>query len=130
MKAGSGGLDGPVSMAFGPDGNLYVANSIIEVNGTAASILRYNGKTGAFMDTFIAPGTGGLLKPLSVVFGPHGDLFVGSAEEQSFRVAKPHTSSVLRYDGTTGVRTPEVRARGRACCGVPRTERGRVAATA
>jgi len=82
----SGGLDDPHSLKFGPDGNLYVASF---GNNT---VLRYNGTTGAFMNTFVTPGLGGLASPHGSAFGPGGDLFVGSAG----------TNQVLRYDGLTG----------------------------
>jgi hypothetical protein len=105
VAPGSGGLNIPLALAFGLDGNLYVANS--QGNSSASGgILRFQGPAGehpgAFIDTFIAPGSGGLLKPLSVVFGPGGNLFVGSADTFAGSVANPHTSAVLRYDGTTG----------------------------
>jgi DNA-binding beta-propeller fold protein YncE len=90
----SGGLDFPTSMAFGPDGNFYVANS--QVNETSGGgILRFDGKSGAFIDTIVAPDIGGL-KPLSIVFGPGGDLFVGYANTKVL-TADPHTSTVLRF---------------------------------
>jgi len=101
VTSGSGGLHIPLALTFGPDGNLYVANSQAN-NSTPGGILRYNGKTGAFIDTFVAPGSGGLIKPLSVVFGAGGDLFVGSSDATGGSVASPHTSTVLRYDGITG----------------------------
>lgn len=101
VSPGSGGMHQPLSMAFGPDGNLYVANSFAN-DPTSGGVLRYDGKTGAFIDTFIAPGSGGLLKPLSVLFGPRGDLFVGSAAAFGASVANPNTSTVLRFDGVTG----------------------------
>lgn len=82
----SGGLDDPHSLEFGPDGNLYVAS--FDTN----TVLRFDGTTGAFMDTFVTAGSGGLVSPHGSTFGPDGDLFVGSAG----------TNQVLRYDGTTG----------------------------
>jgi len=101
IASGSNGLDIPIGMAFGRDGNLYVANTFA---GTGGGILRFEGPAGpnpgAFIDTFVAPGSGGLQEPLSVIFGPGGNLYVGSAE--SYLPVKPHTSTVLRYDGTTG----------------------------
>jgi len=39
-------------LVFGPDGNLYVANY------GAGDVLRFNGATGVFIDTFIANGSG------------------------------------------------------------------------
>jgi sugar lactone lactonase YvrE len=105
VTAGSGGEHQPLSMAFGPDGNLYVANSFAN-DPISGGIQRYQGPSGntpgAFINTFIAPGTGGLIKPLNLIFGPDGDLFVGSADATGGSLAKPRTSAVLRYQGATG----------------------------
>jgi DNA-binding beta-propeller fold protein YncE len=76
VSCGSGGLDGPFDLAFGPDGNLYVisheqlATPSCAVQRPAAnsSVLRYNGTTGAFMDVFVAPGSGGLSGATALVF--------------------------------------------------------------
>jgi CSLREA domain-containing protein len=57
VTAGSGGLDGPTELAFGPDGDLYVISS------NNKRILRYNGSTGAFRDVFIQGGTPQLDNP-------------------------------------------------------------------
>jgi hypothetical protein len=84
IPTGSGGLQDPNRMAFGPDGSLYVSD--------ATGILRYNGQTGAFLDTFIPAGTGGLDHPSGLVFGSDGYLYVGSAT----------SGTILRYDGGTG----------------------------
>src|SRR5205085_2379545 len=46
VTAGSGGLDNANGVAFGPEGNLYVAST------HSGQIKRYNGQTGAFIDTF------------------------------------------------------------------------------
>src|SRR5262245_60824488 len=42
VAPGSGGLNAPFSMTWGPEGNLYVG-------GSNASVLVYDGKTGAFI---------------------------------------------------------------------------------
>ncbi|MEH1852318.1 hypothetical protein [Nostoc sp.] len=39
-------------------------------------ISRFNGKTGAFIDTFIPAGSGGLNDPVKPVFVPDGNLYV------------------------------------------------------
>jgi len=72
-------------LAFGPDGRLYVAAE------KTAQVLRYDGTTGAFLDVFVTPGSGGLSQPGHLAFGPDGNLYVGSATDQ-----------VLRYDGGSG----------------------------
>jgi len=83
----SGGLDGPTGAIFGPDGNLYVASFNND------RVLRFDGTSGAYLDTFVAAGSGGLDGPdAGVTFGPDGNLYVPSFWNHQ----------VLRYDGTTG----------------------------
>jgi len=80
------GLDDPVDVEVGPDGMLYVT-------GFASNdILRYDASSGAFVDQFVTPGSGGLLDPSRMAFGPGGHLYVTSSG----------SDEVLRYDGTTG----------------------------
>ncbi|MFK7800886.1 MAG: choice-of-anchor Q domain-containing protein [Anaerolineae bacterium] len=47
ISPGSGGLDTPTDIGFGPDGDFYVISS------KTKEILRFNGATGAFKDVFI-----------------------------------------------------------------------------
>lgn len=42
-------------------------------------VLRYDGTTGAFLDTFVPTAAGGLRNPAGLVFGPDGNLYVSSA---------------------------------------------------
>src|SRR5438552_7125822 len=68
-------------MAFGLDGNLYVAGSHEFLGGV---VLRYNGTTGAFIDVFASGVPVG-----DLAFGPDGNLYVSSYD----------AGSVLRYNG-------------------------------
>lgn len=58
------GLIDPSGLAFGPDGNLYVSN------GQSGEVMRYNSRTWAFIDVFVAPGSGHLKGPGALLFGP------------------------------------------------------------
>jgi len=97
----SGHLTRPVSVLFGPDGNLYVADLV--AYGDGSKVVRFNGSTGAFMDDFVPLGSGGLLNILGMVFGPSGhnpnrlDLYVCNYSQPGRA-----TDSILRYDGRTG----------------------------
>jgi hypothetical protein len=70
-------------MVFGPDGNLYVAQShkeasaILQFSGTLAS----GSHTRKFLKEFAAPAaSGGLLHPYHPAFGPDGNLYVSSQD--------------------------------------------------
>jgi len=89
-------LIGPCCMVFGPDENLYVSN-LLGVALTDRGVFRYNGVTGEFMDAFVAGNSGGLRRPLVVMFGPDGNLYVGDVGN----VAQGGTA-IRRYDGHTG----------------------------
>jgi outer membrane protein assembly factor BamB len=78
-------LDYPVDLAIGPDGALYVSSQLND------SVLRFNATTGAFLNVFVANGSGGLDGPSGIQFH-NGDFFV----------AGRFSSRVYRYDGSTG----------------------------
>jgi glucose/arabinose dehydrogenase len=99
VSAGSGGLQEPGSMIFGPDGNLYVISS---PELPSSAVLRYNGTTGAFIDTFVPSGSGGLAFATDLTFGPDGNLYVTSGFTGPILPGMNSPDSVLRFNGTTG----------------------------
>ncbi|WP_197491106.1 Calx-beta domain-containing protein [Planctomyces sp. SH-PL62] len=96
IPSGSGGLNVPRSLIFGPDGNGDGYKDVYITSGATDSVLRYDGLTGAFLGAFVPPGGGGLNDPTALVFGPDGDLYVGSGAHSDYY------NSILRYDGKTG----------------------------
>jgi hypothetical protein len=101
--ASSSGLEGPVTMTFGPDGNAYVANFY----SSDLSVKRFQGPAGpspgAFIDTFVPSDSGGLRAPSGLIFGPDGngdghlDLYLAEVAVNGYIKA-----SIKRYDGLTG----------------------------
>jgi len=85
-------------LTFGPNGNLFVAtgNAGSSAGNRGEAVLQYDGVSGRFVGVFVAAGSGGLLLPMGLVFGPNGNLFV---------VDQPPgggLSAVFEYDGFTG----------------------------
>jgi DNA-binding beta-propeller fold protein YncE len=85
LTLSNAGLISPEVPAVGPDGNIYVASF------GGSSVLRFS-PTGAFIDTFVAAGSGGLGNAVGVAFGPDGNLYVSSRTP----------ARIQKHDGTTG----------------------------
>jgi hypothetical protein len=84
VQAGAGGLDIPLSLAFGPDGALYVLSP-------SAGLLRYHPTTGAFLDAFLTD----LGNPRDFEFSADGRvIFVAEGADEAPRVSL--------FDASTG----------------------------
>jgi streptogramin lyase len=83
VPAGSGNLDSPDDLVFGPNGNLFVS-SVWFINGnsslgnvtTNGAVLEFDGTSGNFITTYVAPGEGGLVRPTGLAFDQQGQLYV------------------------------------------------------
>lgn len=83
----TGGLDGPAGIVFGSDGRVYVASFNTD------AILRYDARSGLFLDVFVPSNLGALNGPdAGMAFGPDGALYVPSY----------FTHRIKRYDGQSG----------------------------
>jgi DNA-binding beta-propeller fold protein YncE len=60
VASGSGGLDGPTALAFGPNNDVFVASQNDD------TVRRYHAATGAFLGTWVAAGAHGLDAPVDV----------------------------------------------------------------
>jgi DNA-binding beta-propeller fold protein YncE len=83
----NGGLFDPTGITFGPNGNLFVADTS---NGTIDEFNRITGAFTAFVTAGSPPSP--LAGPEAIAFGPDGNLYVTDVT----------TSTVHRYNGTTG----------------------------
>jgi len=79
VRPGSGGLNSPFSLLFGPDGNgdghqdLYVSTWLahgadFKTKNDTSAILCYDGKTGSFIDAFVPFGSPGMDGPDYITF--------------------------------------------------------------
>jgi hypothetical protein len=62
VSAGSGGLNGPRDLTFGPDGHLYVSSERTD------NVLRYDGRSGSFIDQFISSNDSRMRMPTDLYF--------------------------------------------------------------
>jgi sugar lactone lactonase YvrE len=101
VSPGAGGLQTTRSLAFGPDGQVYV------VSQDTDAVLRFNAATGEPAGisgqpgdaVFIAPGSGGLDQPRGLLFHTDGYLYVTSVGGTSPAAGM---DSILRYSAATG----------------------------
>jgi hypothetical protein len=92
VNAGSGGLSRARKAVFGPDGNMYVASA------STNQVLRYDGQTGTFIDTFATLPPNSSEGPLWLQFGSDGHLYATAETPNSTTTSR----SIVRLNATTG----------------------------
>jgi DNA-binding beta-propeller fold protein YncE len=108
VAAGSGGLNNPVGLTFGPLGNLFVVSkrtdSILETD----RILEYDGTTGTFVGTTADLTLSGFSAPVDIEFAADGSLYVTiSGDESVARVdAEAGTAEAFVGPGSGGLDSP------------------------
>jgi len=102
----SGGptLNEPQRILYGPEGDLYILDASKPCCPSDAeddyAVYRYDGDSGDYIDTFIAPGAGNLNEGQNMIFGPDGNLYITVNEITGNDFCDG--GAVHRYDGTTG----------------------------
>ncbi|MBC7834104.1 MAG: hypothetical protein H7Y88_03265 [Phycisphaerales bacterium] len=94
--ATNGGLSGPRTLLFKPDGNLLVAS--LETN----QVLEFNGETGAFIGQWNHGGTSVALtldEPWGLRIGPDGNVYVSRSHVHRLHV---NATRVYKFDVLTG----------------------------
>lgn len=71
-----------------------VRAALLVGNTEGNNVLIYDDRNGRFGGEFIPAGTGGLMSPDDLTFGPDGNLYITSGDETS--------GAILRFDGKTG----------------------------
>jgi hypothetical protein len=116
IASGSGGLNGPLGLTFGPDGNVYVATGF---GGDPSAVFRFEGPSGSNPGAplpsignsgavFVPSGSGELLTTFGLIFGPDGngdgqqDLYLPSFKLTGSNKADHKFSTIKRYNGVTG----------------------------
>ncbi len=87
------GIDGTnLGVCTGPDANDDGVRDVYVAGYYSANVVIYDGRTGAYLSQFVAPGAGGISRIMGITFGPDGNLYAASCLE----------GAVYRFNGATG----------------------------
>ena len=110
IPAGLGGLNEPHYFVVGPDANGDGDDELYVTSFASDSVLRYNARTGAFVDDFVYSGNEGLGGPTGLTFLENGQLIVANSlldEIMQFDTAGTPTFDFFKFtvenDGDRGI---------------------------
>jgi hypothetical protein len=92
------GLDAPAAVIFGNDRDGDGVSDIYVSSSFTNEVLLYSGATGAPLGAFVSAGSGGMVGPGDMEFGPDGNLYVVRGNDNTV----VGNEQVYRYDGNTG----------------------------
>lgn len=108
VTAGSGGIDGPHGLAFGPDANSDGVPELYVSGRNSQNVVRYDGATGQPLGTFVTAGSGGLSWPEGLTFDASG-VYAFVASTGSSRILKynAQTGAYVGIGASTGLSSPK-----------------------
>jgi len=108
VTAGSGGIDGPHGLTFGPDANGDGIPELYVSGRNSANVVRYDGATGQPLGTYVKPGSGGLNLPEALTFDPSGTfLYVASTGSNRVLKYNAQTGAYVGVGASTGLASPK-----------------------
>ncbi len=108
VTAGSGGINAPHGLNFGPDANGDNVSELYVSGRDSFSVVRYDGVTGQPLGTYITSGSGGLSWPEAMTFDSTGTyLYVASTGSNQILKYNAQTGAYVGVGASTGLSAPK-----------------------